>query len=81
MDKIVIKNLDIFARHEVFPEENVLGQRVVISTVLHTNTRMAGQTSNGCTKKQLIMERFVTSLKALWRNVLLNYWKQLQSSW
>lgn len=31
MDKIEIKNLEIFANHGVFPEENILGQKFVIS--------------------------------------------------
>ncbi|MBS6195844.1 MAG: 2-amino-4-hydroxy-6-hydroxymethyldihydropteridine diphosphokinase [Clostridiales bacterium] len=43
MDKIRIKNLEIFANHGVFPEENTLGQKFVISAVLHTSTRKAGK--------------------------------------
>lgn len=44
MDKIKIYNLEIFARHGVYPEENTLGQKFVISVVLHTGTRKAGIT-------------------------------------
>ena len=44
MDKIEIKNLEIFANHGVFPEENVLGQKFVISATLYTDTRKAGLT-------------------------------------
>lgn len=44
MDKIKIRNLEIFARHGVYPEENTLGQKFVISVVLHTGTRKAGIT-------------------------------------
>lgn len=44
MDKIKIRNLEIFARHGVYPEENTLGQKFVISAVLHTGTRKAGIT-------------------------------------
>lgn len=44
MDKIKIKNLEVFARHGVFPEENVLGQKFIISAVLYTDTRKAGKT-------------------------------------
>ena len=29
MDKIKIKDLEVFANHGVFPEENVLGQKFV----------------------------------------------------
>ena len=43
-DKIKIQNLEVFANHGVFPEENVLGQKFVVSAVLYTDTRKAGQT-------------------------------------
>lgn len=43
MDKIHIKNLEVFARHGVFPEENALGQKFVVSAVLYTSTREAGR--------------------------------------
>ena len=42
MDKIKIKGLTVFAHHGVYPEETVLGQKFVISAILHTNTRNAG---------------------------------------
>ena len=45
-DRIHIKNLEIFAKHGVFPEENVLGQKFVVSAVLFTSTREAGQTDD-----------------------------------
>lgn len=44
MDKIKIQNLEVFAKHGVYPEENVLGQKFMISAVLHTSTRKAGMT-------------------------------------
>ena len=44
MDKIEIRNLEIFANHGVFPEENVLGQKFVVSATLYTDTRKAGRT-------------------------------------
>lgn len=46
MDKIHIKNLEVFARHGIFPEENVLGQKFVVSAVLYTSTREAGRTDD-----------------------------------
>ena len=46
MDKIEIKELEIFANHGVFPEENVLGQKFVISATLYTSTRTAGLTDD-----------------------------------
>lgn len=42
MDKIKISNLEVFCNHGVFKEENVLGQKFLISAVLYTDTRMAG---------------------------------------
>ncbi len=44
MDKIQIKNLEVFAKHGVFPEENVLGQKFLVSAILFTSTREAGKT-------------------------------------
>ncbi|MDO4615939.1 MAG: 2-amino-4-hydroxy-6-hydroxymethyldihydropteridine diphosphokinase [Lachnospiraceae bacterium] len=46
MDKIMIKNLEIFANHGVFPEETALGQKFIISAVLFTDTRKAGKTDD-----------------------------------
>ena len=45
-DKIEIKELEVFANHGVYPEENVLGQKFVISATLFTNTRQAGLTDD-----------------------------------
>ena len=44
LDKIEIKELEVFANHGVFPEENILGQKFVISATLFTRTRLAGLT-------------------------------------
>ena len=46
MDKITIQNLEVFAKHGVYPEENVLGQKFVISVAMHTSTRKAGMTDD-----------------------------------
>ncbi len=46
MDQIKIEDLEIFANHGVYPEENRLGQKFVISAVLHTDTRRAGLTDD-----------------------------------
>lgn len=42
MDKIKIKNLEVFANHGVFPEETRLGQKFLVNAVLYTDTREAG---------------------------------------
>ena len=45
-DRINIKNLEIFARHGVFPEENALGQKFIISAVLTTDFSGAALTDD-----------------------------------
>ena len=46
MDKINIKNFEVFANHGVFPEENILGQKYIISAALSTDLRRAGKSDN-----------------------------------
>lgn len=46
MDKIKIQGLEIFARHGVYPEENILGQKFIVNAVLHMSTRKAGLTDS-----------------------------------
>ena len=45
-DEIKIEDLEVFARHGVFPEENALGQKFLVSAVLYTDTRRAGKTDD-----------------------------------
>lgn len=42
MEQIRIKRLEVFAKHGALPEENVLGQKFLITAVLHCDTRKAG---------------------------------------
>ena len=44
MDKINIKNLEVFAKHGVLPGENVMGQKFLISAALYMDVRSAGRT-------------------------------------
>lgn len=46
MDKIRIKDLEVFCNHGVFPEENKLGQKFYVSATLHLDTRKAGKTDD-----------------------------------
>ena len=46
MDKIIIENLEIIAKHGVFKEEKFLGQKFIISAEMITDTREAGKTGN-----------------------------------
>lgn len=45
-DKIKIVDLEVFANHGVFPEENALGQKFLVSAVLYTDVRKAGLTDD-----------------------------------
>jgi len=42
MDIIRIRNLEVFAKHGAYPEENVLGQKFLVTLDMHTSTRKAG---------------------------------------
>lgn len=46
MDKISIKDLEIFAHHGVFREENILGQKFLVSVDLFLSLREAGRSDN-----------------------------------
>ena len=43
MDRINIKNLEVFARHGVFPEERALGQKFIISAALYAQLNVPGK--------------------------------------
>lgn len=45
-DEIKIEDLEVFANHGVFPEENILGQKFLVSATLYTDTRKAGKTDD-----------------------------------
>ena len=46
MDIIKIENIEVFANHGVFKEENILGQKFLISLELYLSTREAGKSDN-----------------------------------
>lgn len=46
MDKIIIKDLEIYAKHGVFPEENEKGQTFYVDAELYTDLRCAGRSDN-----------------------------------
>ena len=45
-DIINIVDLEVYAHHGVFPEENVLGQKFLITLQLSVDTRAAGETDD-----------------------------------
>ncbi|HIU04465.1 MAG TPA: dihydroneopterin aldolase [Candidatus Coprousia avicola] len=45
-DKILIEGLEVFANHGVYPAENELGQKFVVSATLYTSLRQAGKTDD-----------------------------------
>lgn len=46
MDEIRIQDLEIYCHHGVFKEENVLGQKFLVSLVLYTDIRKAGESDD-----------------------------------
>ena len=46
MDKILIKELEVYAYHGVFPEEKRQGQRFLLDVTLHLDLSRAGQTDD-----------------------------------
>lgn len=42
MDCIEIRELEVYGHHGVLKEENVLGQKFLVSIILYTDTKMAG---------------------------------------
>lgn len=46
MDKIQIRNLEVFGHHGVFPEENKLGQKFLVDAVLYIDLHKAGLEDN-----------------------------------
>ena len=46
MDKIIIENLCVFAKHGVLPEENSLGQKFIFSAEIETDIKKAGTTDS-----------------------------------
>ena len=46
MDRINIKNFEVFAHHGVYPEENILGQKYIVSAALYTDLRNAGKSDD-----------------------------------
>lgn len=45
-DRITIDGLEVFANHGVYPEENALGQKFIVSLVLYADLRAAGEHDN-----------------------------------
>lgn len=46
MDEIRIQDLEIYCHHGVFKEENVLGQKFLVSLILYTDIRKAGESDD-----------------------------------
>ncbi len=45
-DEVHIKDMQVFAKHGVYNEENVLGQKFLVSAILYIDTRMAAKTDD-----------------------------------
>ena len=65
MDVIKIRDLEIYGHHGVMKEENVLGQKFLVSLALYTDTRAAGESDN--LADSVIMQKFLILLKSRWK--------------
>jgi dihydroneopterin aldolase len=45
-DRIILKDLQVFARHGVLPEENKLGQRFAVDVTAYLDLRPAGESDD-----------------------------------
>lgn len=66
MDRINIKNFEVFAHHGVFPEENILGQKYIISAALYTDLRKAGMSD--ALEKAIDYNRICRNIKGFIEN-------------
>ena len=46
MDQIIVEDLQVFAHHGVYQQENEKGQNFYVSLILETDTRAAGMTDD-----------------------------------
>lgn len=46
MDRIIIQDLTVYARHGVYAEENILGQQFLVSVTIETDLSRAGQSDD-----------------------------------
>ncbi len=69
-DRIVIDGLEVFANHGVYPEENALGQKFIVSLVLYADLRAAGEHDN--LDARLTMARCATMSMAICASIRLN---------
>ena len=72
MDKIEIRDLEIFANHGVFPEETALGQKFVVSAVMYTETRPAGLTDD--LSASINYGEVSHMITDFFRKILINFW-------
>lgn len=62
MDEIKIENLEVFAHHGVFPEENEKGQTFFVNVWMYTDTRRAGKSDDlGCSTHYGEVCHFITA--------------------
>lgn len=79
MDKIEIRDLEIFANHGVFPEETALGQKFVVSAVMYTETRPAGLTDDlSASINYGEVSHMITDFL---QKILINFWRLLWRIW
>lgn len=79
MDRIKIQELEVFANHGVYPEENALGQKFVISADLYTDTAPRGKAMIWSSPST--MERCAGGSKNTWKAIPGSCWRAWRSIW
>lgn len=78
-DRITIDGLEVFANHGVYPEENALGQKFVVSLVLYVDLRAAGSTTTWMPR--LITARCATMSTAICASTRLSSSRLQPRAW
>lgn len=78
-DRITIDGLEVFANHGVYPEENALGQKFIVSLVLYADLRAAGSTITWTPR--LTTARCATMSMAICASIRLNSSRRQPRVW
>ena len=78
-DRITVEGLEVFANHGVYPEENALGQKFIVSLVLYADLRAAGEHDN--LDARLTTARYATMSMAICASIRLSSSRLQPRAW
>ncbi|HEY4600530.1 MAG TPA: dihydroneopterin aldolase [Cerasibacillus sp.] len=72
MDKIILKTMQFYGYHGLFPEENKLGQRFLVDVILYADLKEAGEMDdmNASIHYGHVFERVKTIVEGEARNLI-----------